>query len=111
MNRSDFDKITNKFVQDGVKKACYIVREYRRYERIGKLNLCAVTKEEYEAALDVILAHAYTTSDNETVVEQWQCDNDCTRNNGVPGFCPGEFQITKDPSRKLCKFFCDPDNI
>ncbi len=111
MDREDLDLIIRNLPKESVKRACYIVREYKRYEKDGNFIDCAVTKEEYEEALKIILAYAYTTSDNNTVVELMKCYSDCNRNNGTCGFCDGEFQITKDQSKKLCKYYSDPFNI
>ncbi len=111
MNRNDFDFITSDLPKDSVKKACYVVREYRRCEKSGNLDFCAVSKEEFDLALEILLAYSYQTSDKTTLAEQWQCDSDCNRNNGLCGFCQGEFQISKNPSKKLCKHFSDPFNI
>ncbi len=111
MERDFFDFIVKDLPKDGVKRACYVVREYRRCEKSGNLDMCAVSKEEFDSALAILLAYSYQTSDKDTLVEQWQCDSDCNRNNGLGDFCPGEFQISKDPCKKLCKHFSDSFNI
>ncbi len=111
MDREDLDLIIRNLPKESVKRACYIVREYKRYEAKGNFDYCAVTKEEYEEALRIILAYAYSTSDNNTLVEQWKCYNDCSRNNGFCGFCEGEFQTSKDQSKPLCKHYSDSYNI
>ena len=110
MKKELFDLLLKDLPKNSVKRACYIVREYRRCEAIGNFNLCAVTKEEYDEALGILLAYSFSNSYNDTVVEMWQCDGDCSRNFGILDFCPGEFQITKDPEKKLCKFFSDSSN-
>ena len=79
-------------------------------KKLDNLDDCAVSKEEYEKALDIRLAYAYQTSDKDTLAEQWKCDSDCYRNNGVFDFCPGEFQICYDNSKKLCKYFLETTN-
>lgn len=109
MNRCDFDAITSNLAEGSVKKACYVVREYRRCEKSGNLDMCAVSKEEFDSALAILLAFSYQTSAKDTLAEQWQCDSDCRSNNC--GFCKGEFQIDNARSRKLCKYYLDPDNI
>ena len=110
MKRDYFDFIVKDLPKDSIKRACYVVREYRRCEKSGNLDICAVSKEEFDEAVTILLAHSFQTSDNDTLAEQWQCDSDCNRNNGFEGFCPGEFQINNS-SRKLCKYFSDPFNI
>ena len=106
----DIRFITGNLHKDSVKKACYIVREYMRCEKTGNLDICAVSKDEYNEALRVLLAYSYQTSDNNTVAEQWLCDSDCDRNNGIYGFCPGEFQIDNHSGKKLCKHYVDSFN-
>jgi len=111
MEKELFDFIVNDLAKDSVKRACYVVREYRRNEKLGNLDNCAVTKNEYEDAINILLAYSFQTSDKDTLVEQWQCDSDCNRNNGLWDFCPGEFQICNDSTKKLCKYYSDPFNI
>lgn len=108
MEKDVFNYIVKDLSKDSVKRACYVVREYRRCEMSGNFSNCAVTKEEYEEALNILLAYSFQTSDKVTTAEQWQCDGDCNRNHGFGDFCPGEFQLSKDPSKKLCKYFLDP---
>lgn len=111
MEKKVFDFIVKDLSKDSVKRACYVVGEYRRYESHNNFSGCAVSKEEYDNALNILLAHSFQTSDKDTVVEQWRCDGDCNRNHGFGDFCPGEFQITTDPAKKLCKYFLDPFDI
>ena len=111
MEREFFNYIVKDLSKDSVKRACYVVREYRRYEKHGDLSNCAVSKEEYEEALNIILAYSYQTSNRDTLVEQWQCDGECNFNHGFNDFCPGEFQISKDPRKKLCKYYSDSSYI
>lgn len=110
MERRDFDYIVKDFPKDSVKRACYVVREYRRCAKRGYFDSCAVSKEEYDSALAILLAYSFQTSSDDTLAEQWQCESDCCRNTGF-GFCRGEFQISKDPSKKLCRYYLDPGNI
>ena len=72
--------------------------------------MCSTSKEEYDKAINILLAYSYRTSDKDIVVEQWQCDGDCTRNYGILDFCSGEIQITKESGKKICKKFSDPLN-
>ena len=111
MNRNEFDTITSDLNKDGVKMACYVVREYIRCERSKKLDFCAVSKEEFDNALNVLLAFSYQNSDNNTLVEQCECESDCNRNNGLNGFCSGEFQLKQNTNKVLCKHYSDPRNI
>lgn len=106
MNRNDFNYIIEKFPKGSVKAACYIVREYIRHEMRNDLIHCAVSKEEYDEAVKVLLAYSFQTSSQDTFAEQWLCDGDCDRNNGLYGFCPGEFQNTSNV-KKLCKYYID----
>lgn len=105
MNKLEFDAITEKLPKKSVKRACYVVREYIRCEKSGDFDFCAVSKDEYDAAIRILLAFSYQTSDENTLVEQWQCVSDCDRNNGLRGFCQGEFQISKDGNKKLCRYY------
>ena len=111
MKREDLDLIISNLPENSVKRACYIVREYQRYEEYGIFIDCAVSEEEYKEALRIILAHSFLTSNENTAVELWQCDGDCNRNHGFNEFCPGEFQVCKDSDKRLCKFFADPNNL
>ena len=110
MKRDSFDFIVNDLPKDSVRRACYVVREYERCKKSGNLDICAVSEEEFDLAVSILLAYSFQTSDKNTLVEKWQCDSDCNRNNGFYGFCPGEFQISKDPSLKLCKYYSNPFN-
>lgn len=107
MNKSYFEYFTRNVRADGVRKACYIVREYRRCEKSNDLENCAVTKEEFEKALDIISAFAYIMSSDNTTTKLWACKEDCLRNEGNNTFCPGEFQIGTD-AKKRCKFYTAP---
>ena len=69
----------------------------------------SVSEEEFYNSLDILLAHSFQTSDDKTIVEQWYCENDCDRNNGLFGFCPGEFQISGN-AKTLCKYYICPGN-
>ena len=111
MERDYFNFVLKELPKDSVKRACYVVREYIRCENSGNLDNCAVSKEEYDSALAIILAYSFQTSNNDTLVEQWQCDSDCNRNNGVENFCPGEFQISNEPCKKMCKYYSNPFDI
>lgn len=103
MDRRDFDFCVKDYPLNSVKRACYIVREYIRNKESG-----AVSKEEYDKALRILLAYSYTTSDEKTTVETWSCDSDCSKNTGF-GFCDGEFQL--EPKKPRCKHFSDSWNI
>ena len=111
MDRFFFDYIVKDLPIDGVKRACYVVREYRRCEMYNILDTCAVSKEEYDVAVNTLLAFSFQNSEDDTLAEQWKCYNDCNRNNGFEGFCKGEFQITNNPCKKLCKHYSDPFDI
>ena len=50
-------------------------------------------------------------SDEKTVVEQYYCESDCCKNNGLSGFCDGEFEITKDTKKRVCRRYWNPSNI
>ena len=111
MNKSDFERVTIGLPKDSIRLACYIVREYRRCESGNNLELCAVTKEQYDMAVNMLLAFAYQNSDEKTVVEQYYCESDCCKNNGLSGFCDGEFEITKDTKKRVCRRYWNPSNI
>ena len=111
MERDFFDFIVKDLPKDSVKRACYVVREYRRCEINNCMSYCAVSKEEYNYALSILLAYAYTTCKDKTVPELWKCDGDCNRNNGIGDFCPGEFQVSNESGKKMCKYFSDPSDI
>ena len=78
MEKDFFDFIVKDMSKDSVKRACYIVREYKRYESNG--NLVAVLFQ----------------NNKDTVVEQWHCDGNCNRNHGVGDFCPGVIILQKN---------------
>ena len=111
MNKSEFEYATHGIPKNSVKRACYIVREYMRNEKLGIENYCAVTKEEYDEAVSILLTFSYLNSENDTFVEQFKCEGDCTKNNGFCGFCQGEFQLGNKKEKKLCKYYSDPSNI
>ena len=110
MNRNEFLYLVKDLPDGGVKKACYIVREYIRHEIMKDLSHSAVTKEEYDEAVRILLAHSFKTSDNDTTIEDWYCEFDCNRNNGLEGFCKGEFQ-SSSKAKKLCKYYSDSYEI
>ncbi len=105
MYKSDFEILIMTLPENSVKRACYVVREYIKNDFSSPL----VSEEEFYSSLRILLAHAYQTSDDKTTVEQWYCENDCDRNNGLFEFCPGEFQIN-GKSRTLCKYYIDSGN-
>lgn len=111
MDRYDFDIITSNLHKDGVKMACYVVKEYIRCERSNNLDYCAVSKEKFDRALNVLLAFSYQNSDENTLARQYECESDCNRNNGLNDFCPGKFQMGSGTSMTLCKHYFDSDNI
>lgn len=105
MKREDFDYFTSEYNNlHGVKKACFIVREYDRCQKDNNMNTSSISKEEYQKALNMVLAFAFNNAKNESKVEMWHCKGDCYRNNGFEGFCPGEFQLDQDTSN-LCKWY------
>ncbi len=106
MNINSFNYTIKNFPEGSVKRACYIVKEFIRHERKNDLENCAVSKEEYDEALNILLAYSFQTSTEKTFAEQWLCDGDCERNNGLYGFCPGEFQKSSN-AKKLCKYYTD----
>ena len=114
MKKDEFDFITKDMLslEDvGVKKACFIVQEYRknkgRVNPITEESWCAVTEEEYNNALSILTAFAYINSDNETKTELYKCTlgDDC--NPDAP-FCKGEFTANNKLAKKLCPHRFDP---
>jgi len=100
-----------------VKKTCFIVREYLRNCEFGceGHNIfpfdddCAITAKEFLKATKMLLATTWHDIDNITPPETWYCENDCDRNNGLDGFCQGEFQSDAE-SKQLCKYYLDSFN-
>lgn len=111
MDKQEFDLIVSRFPIGSVKRACYIIKEYVRCEKLGKLESCAVTKKEFDDALKIVVAFSYEESNDDTMPKQWACDSDCVKNNGVDGFCPGEFQVDNTKGKTLCKYFNDSYNL
>lgn len=111
MDKQEFDLIVSRFPIGSVKRACYIIKEYVRCEKLGKLESCAVTKKEFDDALKIVVAFSYKESNDDTMPEQWMCDSDCLRNNGADGFCPGEFQIENKKTKRMCKHYWDSSNV
>ena len=105
IDKNYYEYLTKDFPENSVRKACYDVREFMRSQKYGTMDN-AVTEEEFYKSLDILLAYSYEQSNDETVVEQYYCDSECERNNGIYGFCPGEFQINSK-SRVLCRHFMD----
>lgn len=103
MNKEQFDYITRKLPEDSIKKACYTVREY-----IREPNTKAVTQEQFNKALTMVLAYAYTKSTDDETIKLYKCESDCYNNCGI-GFCPGEFQIDNQPASQLCKHYSIED--
>lgn len=119
MQREYLEFIIKDLPENSVKRACYIVREYLRYSEIAKMNEdsvlkskkgCAVTLEEYIEASKILLANSYENANDDTFVEQFYCESDCSHNNGCMGFCRGEFSISKS-SKTLCKHYADSQYI
>ena len=92
--------------KDGVKRACYIVKEYLRYVNNGYMDDCAVTYEEYELALKRILAFAFNKSDYDTVEYLGKCEVDCKYTDKL--FCDGEFSVDKNHAEGPCRYY-SPD--
>ncbi len=87
-----------------VKEACYIFREYHKHELENNLNNCAVTKDEFDKALRILLAFSFETSNENTFAKFYKCNPDCENYQGMNGFCAGEFQ-TNSGSKELCKHY------
>jgi len=121
MERRYFDFITKDMPENSVKRACYVVREYLRCSRVtgngeSKVlicneDICAVTLEEYLEASKILLAYSYENSDEKTIQELFSCESDCCRNNGLSGFCEGEFSLSSSKTKKICKKYADSYNL
>lgn len=119
MQREYLEFIIKDLPENSVKRACYIVREYLRYSKIAKINQdcvlkssegCAVTLEEYIEASKILLANSFENTDDDTCIEQFYCESDCSYNNGYGGFCKGEFCLS-DSAKTLCKHYADSQYI
>ena len=103
MTKEEFEYFISQFGE--VKKACYIVREYLRCE-IQNIE-SVISKDEYIEAVRILLAYTYANCNDFSTINRWYCENDCTHNDGLYPYCPGEFQLDRD-SKKLCKYYSDP---
>ena len=114
MYKDKFDYMTKDMVpleDGGVKKACFIIQEYRknkgRVHPITGESLCAVTEEEYNDALSVLVSFSYKHSTYGTKTELHRCTlgDDC---NPSSAFCKGEFSANNHLAKKLCPYRFDP---
>ncbi len=100
MERKKFEKVVKNIPEGSVKKACYVLKEYFTAEEKS-----AVTKEEANKALHIILSYAYETSKFDTFAEKYYCKGDCIFDNKEEfSFCPGEFSLD-DEATILCKYY------
>ena len=61
-----------------------------------------IKADEFMEAVQILMAFAFSQED--TVPERWNCDNDCCMTSNI--VCPGECNIDKS-SNKICPFFMD----
>jgi hypothetical protein len=120
MDRETLNYIIDDMPKNSVKRACYVVREYLRYSNEIKIDQeevlqceegCAVTLKEYLEASKILLAYSFENSKKETNIELFNCENDCSHNNGCTGFCMGEFSVSKEKNLNLCKYYSDSKYI
>ena len=107
MNREDFEftKKILEFREKGVKEACLIVKEY--LSNLEDPTKSAVTKEECIEAIKILVNYSFSTSNKNTMVEEFYCKEDCRYKNCF-GFCPGEFTLDEE-SKVLCKEYRNPN--
>ena len=104
MDREKFNYITedmSSLEDGGIKKACYIIREWKNSRDCP--DSCAVTQEEYEEAINILVAFSYPKCDNKTTVEMINCVNGCDTSKYI---CAGEFRLSLKP-KKPCPYYID----
>ena len=105
MDREIFEYITKDMKpldEGGVKKACYVIREYKNHSKYGN---SAVTEDDYREAINVLVAYAYDNSKNDTKVELHGCDKGCDT---CKAFCDGEMHLSLRNTRPCPNYVDDP---
>lgn len=110
MTKSEFENATSKYVEGGIRKACAIIKEYKKNKPVDGVNLSAVSKEQYEAAVDLVVAYAFQNSQDDTKMDLFKCDSDCTNCDWPFSICPYSFQCSEEHGLHLCPHFCDSSN-
>ena len=115
MNKDEFDLAVKNMecLEGGIKEACLIVRNYLSNKEP------VVSLDDFNKAVEVLMAYAWTNKENDCIPETWYCDNDCTHCGSFFGnyFCPGEFQLGKKDkdgkylTKNRCPYFRDSQYI
>jgi len=99
----------NHYLKGGTKEACVKARQFLNtvINPGNQLHspLSCVSADEFVEAVKVLMAFAFSQED--TVPERWNCDNDCER--AADYLCPGECNIDKK-AKKQCPYFADEAN-
>ena len=108
MNQKELELVLkqNDYLEGGTKEACIKVRDFLHHatnpgNQIHSALSC-IKADEFMEAVQILMAFAFSQED--TVPERWNCDNDCCMASNI--VCPGECNIDKS-SNKICPFFMD----
>ena len=98
MKKETFDRETEKLSPTSVRKACFIANAY-----LTSKDKKYITDEEFNKAVGVLIAYSYTNSNDKTEPDLRSCGDECEKFD--PDFCPGEFIVTDDETKKLCPYY------
>ncbi len=104
-NKDRFDYATQGMAsldEGGVRRACYVVREWRNHSKYGNAG---VTEDDYIEAVNILVAYAYEKSKNNTTVELHGCDGGCDT---CKAFCDGEMHLSLRKKRPCPNYVDDP---
>ena len=91
----DYDK---GLASGGIKEACFICEEYYLHG-----DSADVTKEDFEEAFRKVLAFAYQNCNDDTMAEEYYCD-ECCKGRDAYYYCKGALLLKSDDSKKLCLY-------
>ena len=91
------DDYNKGLAKGGVKEACMICLEYIRFRKSAD-----VTEEEFKEALSKVLAYAYQNCSDDTMVEEYHCDENCI-DTDFPKYCKGALLLESKTGKK-CPF-------
>ncbi len=78
----------------GVREACFICKEYFIHGEKAD-----VTREDFEKAFKIVLAFAYQNCSDDTMAEEFFCDEDCEGRKKFY-FCKGEVLLKSNTGKK-----------
>lgn len=87
----DYDK---GFISGGIKEACLICKEYLKNGAEAD-----VTKEDFEEAIKKVLAFAYQNCSDDTMVEEYCCEEDC-KGREEYYYCKGALLLKSNTGKK-----------